>query len=181
MPERTCSVEDCERPYRARGWCSKHYQQWRVTATAQSDNPDTCAVSNCERLTWARGWCNAHYRRWIQDGDVDATRPVRQTAKRGQGWTHTNGYKMHVVNGSQVMEHRLVMEETLGRPLHDFENVHHINGIRDDNRPENLELWVRTQPAGQRAADLADWVISTYPELLEARLAGRPQLRAVGV
>jgi hypothetical protein len=48
-------------------------------------------------------------------------------------------------SGSYVFEHIVVIERLLGRPLQRDESVHHRNGIRDDNRPENLELWVSAE------------------------------------
>ena len=53
-----------------------------------------------------------------------------------------------------ILEHIAVMEVKLGRRLRKGENVHHRNGVKTDNRPENLELWVTKQPLGQRPADL---------------------------
>ena len=56
-----------------------------------------------------------------------------------------------------VFEHIIVMEGMLGRYLWPEESVHHLNGVKDDNRPDNLELWVRPQPSGIRVSDAVAW------------------------
>lgn len=82
-----------------------------------------------------------------------AQRSVRKNKNLGKGHITAEGYHRVKRDGKNVSVHRIVMEGVLGRPLAVNENVHHLNGNRTDNRPENLELWVKTQPCGQRVQD----------------------------
>lgn len=73
---------------------------------------------------------------------------VRILVGRGVPGSQKNGH---------IFEHRLVMQQHLGRALIKSENVHHVNGNRSDNRIENLELWSSSQPPGQRVIDKLAW------------------------
>lgn len=129
-----------------------------------------CGVDGCERFSMKKGLCDTHYRRWRLHGDVMADLPIRKVD--GSGSVDSLGYRRlyrpdhpNADRTGCVHEHTVVMSEVLGRSLIKGENVHHKNGNRADNRPENLELWLVRQPKGQRVEDLlqyARWVLETY-------------------
>ena len=75
----------------------------------------------------------------------------------------------NAVSDGRILEHLYVMSEFLGRRIRTEtgEEVHHRNGLKHDNRIENLELWTKSQPAGQRVEDMVTFC-GSYLKLYRA-------------
>ena len=158
----------CGKPARAgtHGMCGMHDMRLRRRDTTDEPLRRTrpqCSVDACARPHVAQGYCAPHYRRFVATGapgaaeirvvDKNSTRKIHPSS----GYVHIKIPGHHRASNGWVREHLVVVEDKLGRRLVLGEEVHHINGVKSDNRPENLELWVVSQPKGQRPEDLVDW------------------------
>lgn len=160
-----CRVEGCSLPAKSRrDLCGRHAARVRLYGT-ETGTFRTHKVCECGEPAVAghrsSDFCREHYIEFVKGlvvaGAIEPTPSQR-------GYCYVSIFKKN------YPVHQVVMEHALERPLLPGEEVHHKNGDRADNRPENLELWVTSQPAGQRVADLVAWVVATYPDLVREHL-----------
>lgn len=169
-----CLVGGCGGKHKGRGYCDKHLSRLNAYGDPLGGGPFRkplsgvlCSVGGCDAsaISNVTTYCMKHNARWRKYGDPLKTKFERGNCGRDEWHKHSGGkyvwrYEPTNPNAARngfVFQHRHVMSQMLGRPLLPGENVHHINGVCSDNRPENLELWVSHHPCGQRPRDLVSW------------------------
>jgi hypothetical protein len=136
-----------------------HYEREKRHGNVETTlHRTSCEVDGCPNKHKADGLCTKHYARRRVYGTTEPYIPDRRPKPNSHGYVRIYAPELACAGkDGWVPEHRAVMERLLGRPLRAGENVHHRNGVRSDNRPENLELWIKHQPNGGRVDDVLAW------------------------
>lgn len=95
-----------------------------------------CSVDGCAKEKIARGWCHAHYKKWRLHGSP--THGKSHARANGEGTINWAGYVAVTHNGKKRLQHHVVAEAAIGRPLPAGAVVHHVDGNPLNNAPSNL-------------------------------------------
>lgn len=136
-----------------------------------------CTNLTCssKRKIYCKGLCSTCYLRLLKHGDPNIV--LKRGPKKNGNGKQKYEYIWDPIIKQNILAHRKIMADHLGRALTNQETVHHKNGNSKDNRIENLELWSKSQPAGQRVSDKIQWAIEILtqykPETLSAVYAAK--------
>lgn len=157
-----CKINGCHRVARRKKKALCNYHE-------SVERGIQCSIDGCVEpsVTVKNPLCSRHWQR--NKLGLPMNKDKRQY---GDSYIANNGYVIEYVpghkqafNDGRALQHRRMYADFLGRKLKEFENIHHKNGNRADNRLENLELWITKQPNGQRPEDLlvwAKWILEEY-------------------
>ena len=177
-----CKFEGCSKKTNAKGLCPGHYAQMRAgEKLTPLKSPGLagnkfCEYEGCKNPPRSKkGLCTMHIQR--KRKGVPMSPEPYGTVIRGRRCKSRGYVYIYIPDKDgkykRVSEHRFIMEKHIGRPLQKHETVHHKNGVKDDNRLDNLELWSTSHPQGQRVLDKIKWakeLLSLYEPLIEAGL-----------
>ena len=139
----------CNMPVKARGLCFLHWKRWRYSRPMEmfylpkgvKRQPEPCLYCNNLVKIVSMQLCHMHYLRWREKRPMDLVKNGYSKPRKIS--LNVHGYHTITTPFNKHLVHRIIMEQHLKRSLSPDELVHHINGIKIDNRLENLELVTR--------------------------------------
>lgn len=161
----TCSILECEKPSRKKGWCQGHYSRWvkgaAVDGPLRQKGNQKCSIGKCTSNYFAKGYCQKHYSRHYRNGDPnkvfriignDIERMNQYINREGPlsdklkskcwiwvGTRYRNNYGKFYLNGSHKLAHRAVYQLFTG-PIPTGMTLDHLCKVKPCVNPVHLEI-----------------------------------------
>lgn len=149
-----CSIEGCKNKSLCKTYCAKHYSRFFKTGDPlttptgkERGKRSVCCIPDCGGIVEGWHYCHKHYRKWRKYGDpLKVNHPNQgkhRYTKEGYVLIYLPSWPTAKKDG-YVLEHRMVIEKKIGRSLTKNEIIHHKDGVRSNNKEDNLELLIVT-------------------------------------